>query len=227
MGEIPLHGVTTVIGKTLAKPALLPWAAKTTADYIADHMDELVAGDKKKREEILAEAKAAHTRKKDNGADVGTKAHAGVETYTRYRIRYQGDDEQIKKMVNTFADWAEKNDAKFLESEKNVYSKELWIGGILDFIVELDGKKYIGDFKTSSGIYPEYFLQCAAYELALIEMGYPEIEGYIIVNVDKKGKLKTMTRTDTVIFKQAFKDCLSLYKTMNNLDFPLAYNSRK
>lgn len=35
-----LPGVTTIIGDGLPKPALIGWAAKTIAEYVADRLDQ-------------------------------------------------------------------------------------------------------------------------------------------------------------------------------------------
>lgn len=214
---VPLHGVTTVLG-VISKPALIPWASGQAVEHVRSNWKVNKPYSKKERDEILEQAKGAHARKKDNGADVGTRTHEAVELYTRSGQDYDGGDEQISPMFARFKEWAEGVGAKFIESEKNVWSEELWIGGILDFIVEIDGKKYIGDLKTSSAIYKEHFLQAAAYELCLEEMGYDNIDGYIIVCIDKSGKLQTMTRTDRDNFKEGFRHCLGLYKSLKKCE---------
>jgi len=214
---IPLHGVTTVLG-VISKPALIGWASGQAVEYVKGHWKVGKAYSKEERDDILAEAKGAHSRKKDNGADVGTRTHEAVELYTKSGQEYQGGDEQISPMFLRFKEWAESVGAKFLESEKNVWSEELWIGGILDFIVEIDGKVYIGDLKTSSAIYKEHFLQMGAYHLCLEEMGYDKIDGYIVVCIDKSGKLQTAMREDTEQFKEGFRHALGLHKTLKNIE---------
>ena len=90
-----------------------------------------------------------------------------------------------EKQVQHFINWALANKVKFLESEKVVYDKDLFLAGTADFVCEIDGKRYIGDIKTSSGIYDlTPFAQCAAYAHML---DY-KLDGTIIINLKKNGE---------------------------------------
>ena len=215
-GDKNLYGVTSVL-QTISKPQLIPWAAGMATEYVKGRWKVGKAYSKEERDEILEQAKNAHTRKKEKSGDIGTTAHAAVEVFTKTGQEYTGEDPQISEMSSVFIQWAKDNNAIFIESEMNVWSERLWIGGILDFIVEIDGKKYIGDLKTSSGIYIEHFLQAAAYDLCLEEMGRDDIHGYVIVNIDKSGGMKTMFRTDRDELKAAFEHCLGLHKSLKKL----------
>jgi len=123
-------------------------------------------------------------------------------------------------MFSQFNNWATDNNVEFLESELHVYSEKLWIGGILDFVLKLDGKTYIGDLKTSTGIYPEHFFQMSAYDLCLEHMGIDHhIDGYIVVNIPKEGRLKVKTTTDRSANKEAFLSALALHKALKKMNF--------
>ena len=81
---------------------------------------------------------------------------------------------------------AEKNKVKFLASEQKLYSKLHWTAGTADFLCKIDGQTYLGDIKTSSGIYDRTpFAQCASYRMMLKEMTGKECDGSIIVNIKK------------------------------------------
>lgn len=155
---------------------------------------------------------SAHTKKSDDAKDIGTEAHADVERYIRFRM---GETEayvinpSTEHMVRPFIDWAEgrttekvktykydKNsieiapkEVKFLRAEQSVFSLKYFYAGTFDFLCEIDGKQYICDFKTSTGIYGrEYFYQTAAYRNALEELGWgKEIVGSIIIRSGKEG----------------------------------------
>lgn len=199
-----LTGCTTVLS-VLAKPALIPWAAKMAVEYIRENAPkELLPipegespayGDYIVSEELLEEAKKAHAKRKEKAGEWGTKTHEIIsEIITDVIANSEGrirSGRNPNKAVQNFLDWAMKNEVKFLETEKNIYSEFLFIGGIVDFVCEIDGKVWIGDIKTSgSGIYPEHFFQCAGYHLMLEEMGlYKDIAGYLILNLKENGEM--------------------------------------
>ncbi len=130
-----------------------------------------------------------------------------------------------------FINWAIKNKVKFLESEKRVYSLKHFTGGTYDFKCELAGKIYIGDIKTSSGIYDRTpFAQCAAYQMMELEMAvdgiekggdkYTNVDGRLIINLKKTGKFNEEKdvhfsydySTDLELFMSALK----IYRILNN-----------
>ena len=177
----PLTGVTSVLN-VIAKPALIGWAVNMACEYIRDNYSVGCA-----MESLLEEAKIAHRKKKEGAADIGKRVHKYLEEWIANEPSEE-TDEQVMKVARNFIGWAEKNKVKFLASEKRVYSPTLFIAGTLDFICEIDGKKYVGDIKTSSGVYGRaYFAQCAGYRLMLEEMGEKDFEGSIIVRIGKDG----------------------------------------
>lgn len=58
-------------------------------------------------------------------------------------------------------------------------------GGTIDVILNINGKLYVGDFKTSNHIGYKYWCQLAAYINMLINEGY-EIGGCFILQLNKK-----------------------------------------
>ena len=53
-------------------------------------------------------------------------------------------------------------------------------------LVEINGKKYLIDFKTSNHVGYKYFLQLAAYRYILRTEHNIEIDGCIVLQLDKK-----------------------------------------
>ncbi len=212
-----MTGVTTILG-ILAKPALISWAANMAVDYL------------KKNPEDWEGAKKAHITKRDKAADTGTLMHAIAETMVKNAIKNTGGyiteeftvDEslspEVSKMVGNFLNWAK--GIKFLASEERVYHAELFYAGTFDFVCEIEGRKYIGDLKTSSGIYgKEYNFQMAGYRKAM-EYSNPELEknihGAIVVRCGKKGDFETKESFDYETDLQGFLACLKLYRIINN-----------
>lgn len=71
-----IPGVATIIGKTLDKPALVGWAANTTARYAVKNWAHLSAVDPIARYEELSRARFNTVKK---AADQGTRIHAMAE----------------------------------------------------------------------------------------------------------------------------------------------------
>ena len=214
----PLHGVTTVLG-IIAKPALIQWSANEAVKYIETNFPkfEEVIRNPSCLTTLFAEAKYAHKKRKEKAGDWGTILHKVIEEWIKDGKEPKLENEQ-KIVFDKFRKWAEDNKIRFLESEKHVWSKELWIGGIADMVIEMDGKKYIADIKTSSGIYDEHFFQMGAYNLCLEEMGlHKDIEGYIVINLKKDGSIDFKMAIDMEINKRAFKSALELYKIKQSL----------
>ena len=226
----PMTGVTTILG-VIAKPALIQWAANMAVDYIAEHIGDVLTFpiDKEKTEKFLKEARTAHAKKKTDAGKKGTDVHKEIENIITWALTGNGVipkeyvistnyeiEDVAKGQIQKFLDWAVGNKVKFLASEKKVYSEKLWYAGTLDFLCEIDGKKYIGDLKTSSGIYGrEYFFQCAAYRQAAEEMGETDFHGSIIVRCGKDGSFETKDSFDYETDVKGFNAALQLYRIIN------------
>ena len=215
----PLIGVTTVLG-VIAKPALIQWSANMAVDYVRDHIVEngLNIYGTDRFEEMLGEARFSSRTKKETAGEWGTTLHKAVENWIKDGDYPENLDDMAMRCFCQFMIWANKEGVKFIESEKHIWNKNLWIGGICDLVIEIKGKKYIADIKTSSGIYNEAFFQMGAYDLCFKEMGEgKDIAGYIVINLTKKGKMEMKMATDMEMNQNAFLSALSLYKIINSL----------
>lgn len=156
-------GVTTLIGSGVPKPALINWAANTTAEYAIDNWSELADMPASKR---LAELKAARFAALDKAARRGTEVHKLAEKLLQ--------DEEVE-VPDELAGHVESY-VKFLDTwqptpvlvEAQVASRKWRYCGTVDMVVDLpDGRRMIADIKTSrSGIFGETVLQLAAYRYA-------------------------------------------------------------
>ena len=224
-----LTGVTTILG-VIAKPALINWASNMAVDYIqkelAERMkkdrikgldaDERVSGFLNATSDIFDQARKAYAQKRDKAGDIGTIAHERIEQWIK-GVEYSTEmSEQVGKMVNNFTNWATENKVKFSASEIRIFSEKFWFAGTADMICQMGGKTYLGDIKTSSGIYPEMWAQCAAYRICHEEM-YPDIkiDGSLIVNLTKDGKINVKTNDDFVGYKKMFLSALVIYRQLN------------
>ena len=225
----PLHGVTSVLS-IISKPALIGWASNTNTEYIKEHANKEYVDDKftyyQVSEGVLEEARTAHTKKKEKAGELGSDVHSLIEALVKGVIGAGGgivdpDTKSDNPQVQLFIDWARDNQVKFIESEKRVYSKESWYAGTLDLVLEMKGEKYIADIKTSSAIYPEAYLQMAAYQGAMEEMNeHTDIKGAMVINLPKKGGFEIGMNYAYDDNRVAFLAALVLYKQLNAIGGP-------
>ena len=215
-----LTGVTTVLS-VISKPALISWAANMAVDYIKDYFEK--HPDVRDQEQIdklldvLEEARKAHTRKKEKGATAGTSLHTWIEQYIKDASIKLPEDEITNAQVKQFLVWEFKNKVKFLESEKVMYSEKMWLGGTCDVVAEIDGKKYVVDFKTQAKMWDKTpHLQTAAYLMMLEEMGQKDFHGSLILLLPKGGKLEEHYDFDLETNKKGFMAALELYRIINS-----------
>ncbi len=215
----PMTGCTSVLS-IVAKPALIQWAANMAVGYIKENFNPVIHILPDKLDELLIEAKTAHRKKKEGAADIGTTVHKMIENWIKTGQIDIPEDLIVAKMVLNFINWATKNKVKFLENEKQVYSKELFVAGTADFVCEIDGKKFIGDIKTG-GVYDRVpFWQTAGYRKMLEEMNEKDYQGSVIVNIKKDGKFNeekdVIWSFDYSTDLKAFLACLDIYRILNN-----------
>ena len=212
-----LTGITTILS-VLAKPALIQWSANCAVDFIETIIKSTPNWRWSEQDwpNIFTEARTIHRKKKEKAGDIGTQIHVEIETLIKEAIlssdgRIEGNKE-VSEFAQHFVNWAKENKVKFLESEKHLYSKKLFIGGIMDIVCELDGKLWIADIKTSSGIYFEAFWQMAGYELMMEEMGYPSLSGSIVLNIKKDGSFSEKRSVSNEDSRKGFLACLDIYR---------------
>ena len=122
-------------------------------------------------------------------------------------------DTAVLKGVVSFLEWVEKNKVKFLSSEEIVYSRKYGYCGSLDFEARVNGKLYLGDFKTGNSLYNEVFMQTAAYAMARIEEGAVKFyDGRYILRIAKETEDEYNERT-----KNKNKSYLEPYKIFEGI----------
>lgn len=194
-----LRSVTTILGGGIPKEALVFWAANTCVDAAIEALPRLVAASRSRErlEDLRVWLKRAHTRKKDERADVGTAVHSIVEAHILGESISQElrDDEEIAPYLDQFLLFVKEWDVTFTASEMVVANPEHLYAGTLDYMVRSplivaslreqgfevpDGVDLMGDTKTGGtlnkltsaghvhGVYPEAGLQMSAYRKGTI-----------------------------------------------------------
>lgn len=189
--------------QAIAKPALINWAANTERAAVTEAAADLyeqwaasVVPPVMPRESYLATLHAklgqvkAHQKTLAKAGDIGTAAHKLIEWTMRDAIGADAGpkpavDEKALWAFMAFEDWAKSVALKPVLIEQTVYSKMHRFAGTMDLLARVDGVLTLVDFKTGKGIYPEAYLQSAAYQVALIEMGYVQPAAGLIVRLPK------------------------------------------
>lgn len=155
-------GVTWVGSNGVPKPQLIDWAARTTAGYAVDHWDELAELPVSMRLRALEKARWAD---RDSAAVRGSAVHALAQ---RLAAGESVDvPEPLTGHVDAYLRFVEEWEPVELLSEVVVLNRRYRYMGTLDLVAGLnDGKRWLLDWKTGSGIYTDYALQLAAYRNA-------------------------------------------------------------
>lgn len=160
----PVDGVTTILNRGLPKPALVKWAARTVAEWCADHPRTDADG----RDEWTDRAKTAPDRDRDRAARRGTEVHALAERLAA------GDEvdvpDELSGHVDSYLAFVRDFAPETVALETPVFSRAHHYAGTLDSIVDCpalgDGRTLL-DIKTGrSGIFGDTALQLAAYRYA-------------------------------------------------------------
>lgn len=142
--------------------------------------------------DFLKEAKGAFRRKTKEAGESGTIAHDYIENHICERKQPKelvlkiNKDENAKNSIKAFDKWEKEHKVEWVASELAIGSETNEYGGTLDAIAYVDNIPSLMDFKTSNQISSDYFLQMAAYQIALEEMGFMPLQR-IILRIPKDG----------------------------------------
>lgn len=194
LNGVQYPSVTTITGM-LEKPALLGWAANCAVDHVTENLDFIKSplSNVHEVEAVLAAARKAYAQKRDKAADAGTMVHDAIEAYIKgeeyLEILANEDPDVQQNAINgfqAFLSWEQKNHVEWLESEVQIFCTSVGYAGRFDAIALINGHRYLIDFKTSKGIWPEFSWQLCAYRQGYNEM-YPEkrVDNMAVLHLDK------------------------------------------
>ena len=217
---VEMYGVTSLLNYWGEKERLLQWAVDRAVDWIEDEFVdcEEIPQTKVFYERVCKEARSAHKRSLNEASSHGTYKHALVETWIKGRIE---GNEVFNPEIKEFIEWAVSSGVTFLASEMPLRSKKLWVAGTTDFICEINGKKYIGDLKTSNYIKFPNFIQCGAYALMYEEMGLGKIDGIVIAHMPRTGGFNIHIDMDVDNYKKDFEALVRMVKRDKDKSYQL------
>ena len=133
-------------------------------------------------------------------AEEGTQTHNAIENYLAgEEISWLDETGNAKfslevwKMILKFTEFWTKYKPILISSEQHLFSDEYEYAGTSDLVVELDGKLWLLDIKTSNSLHTSYDLQLAAYVKAWNESNEKKIDniGIIWLKSSKRGEDKS------------------------------------
>ena len=177
-----LMSVTTILSKGSPKEALIFWAGNLVAETALEHLPRLVKASRtpETRRDAYDWLRRAHTRKKNERADVGSAVHRLIEAEVLGTPVPQDllDNPEMRPYIAHFREFVDAFEVEFTASEMVVANYTVGYAGTLDYmfrsrvISQLWGlpldTEFMGDTKTGGeldkkGVYPEAALQQAAY----------------------------------------------------------------
>lgn len=177
-----VQSVTTILSQTIPKQALVPWAAKVTAEEFVRIAEQNATkgavsftdvGPSKKwitiaeLERLIPDAKAAHRKVGNDAANIGTEVHNCIEHKLLHNEFPPFTCREVELAVSEFDRFALEHELEVIELERVVFGHAPYAGRC-DCICMLDGKKTLIDWKSSTKLhFPEYDIQLAAYAGAL------------------------------------------------------------
>jgi hypothetical protein len=182
-------GVTTIIG-VRQKEFLKWWTVKEMYNFLKTNWDLKKKYTEEEKEKLLLDGKAAHTKKSKEALLSGKIAHDWIENYIGGKKLPLPKDENAKNAIKAFRSWELEHQVEWLASELVVCSEKHEFAGTIDAIAVVDGILTIVDFKTSSQISEDAFLQTAGYWIALDEMmnGEERPSQRLVLRIPKDGK---------------------------------------
>ncbi len=171
----------------------------------------------KQIEWVVKKAKRAFMRKSQEAANIGSIVHDYANAFERQVqfdmkvIETHVDRKKIEKCLKKFVAWKAKNKDEMVALETIVASPTYWFAGKFDRLTRRNGLVILSDFKTSSFIYIDQFVQLAGYAIAIKEWLGIDVNGIEIVRFGKDGsfenKLVTNVAEITEYMNQFLRNC--------------------
>lgn len=184
-------GVTTVIDKTLPKPALVYWAFEQGKSYERGEISGLYD-------------------KRDEAADFGTKVHELVEKTIKGKLDPAELDDVphgVRFGYEAYLDWQSMTKLKVIATELEMVSEKHGYAGTPDAIGQIgDNQMVLLDWKTSKGVYDSHLIQVAAYANLLEEHEIMIDSVHIVVfNKESGGMIHRSEKIDSPVMKAAWR----------------------
>jgi len=204
-GGPDLVSVTNVLGTSVAKRALMPWAVKVTVEWMLENRVQIVRRAVVDRAGLVRDLKAVHRDVSEHAADLGTRVHNRAQARV-LGAPFPADLEvepYARQLDKFFAEWGVDFDRDVVATEITCVHRRLGYAGTADLMIWLPtgpgGKRelWLIDYKTSAtrsakSVYPEYAQQLAA-------LRYCET---VLLPDDTDGEMPAIERTAVLNLRQ-------------------------
>ena len=230
IGEELIPSVTQTMD-VISKPGLIPWALKEGVEWLAGNLffdretkHKHIFHTKGVGIDFLTKGiKGAYRNTSSSAINIGTVTHRWVEQAIRWKL--EGGDppimpkqEEAQTAIEAFRAWVSENDVEWHSAEQKVYHRKYKYAGTVDAVATINGEYSVIDWKTSKAVYPEYYLQVAAYAKALEDMEGRPVDSAYILRCDKKtGKFQCVKSEDFELDFNAFLAAQSLRQRLKSL----------
>ncbi len=162
-------------------------------------------------------------------AEEGTQVHELCEAYLNgEELRFLDDkgrpqhNPDVWQMFLRFVEFWELIQPTLIETEVHLFSDELKVAGTCDLIVEINGKLWLLDLKTSNQLQLTYELQTAVYGQCYEECFGRKIDHYGILwlKSSKRGAKKDKMQGkgwEIVESTRSFEENIDIFKTVKRL----------
>lgn len=149
-------------------------------------------------------------------ADFGTRMHKLFQLIlNNKKVKAKNYEKETQDTLRLFDEFLDEHDVQPELIEQHLWSYMFGCAGTADFIGYLDKKLMIGDWKSSKDIYPEYWLQLAAYMVMFEELTGKKPDGCFILQIrDNKKKLEIKTYDEMRKEFDVFMACLKIFLWM-------------
>lgn len=179
-----MPSVTTICHVIDKGNALLQWGVNQAIEHLQVHLVGDLSTEDVTR--LLQEAKFAHKVKKQEAANVGTLAHNWIEGHLRGFNEPFPENPQAQRACEAALKWLDAHHVQVRYVEAPVYSREFHYAGKYDWDGQVDGTQALLDWKTSKGLWEEYFAQTSAYVHAVEEESGIFIPERWLLRIDKE-----------------------------------------
>lgn len=214
-----LPSVTSIVGVIDKSGPLMGWAVKNVLAICRGAIEPDAAYPEIYLEQVWSSASKSYRQVRDAAADLGTEVHNALEVSRKSGLVLPPESDQARACFDAAIGWLGQHNVRTLEVEKRVYSRKHKFVGTFDELAEVDGKLSIIDWKSSKGMYAEYFLQTAAYVMAVEEETGQRVERRYLVHLGKDGTFDPIECKRGSLHKdwQAFLGALRVYRRLKEL----------
>ena len=195
--------VTSVLSTTIAKQQfLMPWVVKMGAEWFKDN-SEAFSQAEISIEDMVNGIKRAYKKRSVGAINVGRAGHEWCEQAILWKlgnaeVPSMPSDEQAVNAINAFREWVKQKDVEWLAAEQRVYSRTHNYAGTVDAVARVNGEFTVIDFKTSTRIYEEYYLQVAAYSKCVEDIYGEPVDAAYILRFDKDSGKFDADKSDNI-----------------------------